>query len=554
MAISGENDKGFFFKCCFFKADLHNGKKYPGITKDRTERVNQGEAYISGKMQSNQVIEESDMFIKASAYATEEDNKLVSTRILYNANGEHAQVSDIYPFLKSQCPTRNESLKAYEWQVFLMNRWLPYQHLLGQKVEELFCWTSCQDRKLLSDRFRRNWWHINSPGEFLTVNYRHYKICPLFMLQRNLRTGKERPIRRLKIERGFSPATVGKCYPGRRAKYSHYPSRTKYKVHFKENERNPRIETMRRSKKGHSHDKLKSKRESAPEFFFKAGVRRSKDCDEEISDVTRSSSISCVSEEEFANDTQNQRLSSENIGSTENISEDTLTWHHEQRYTAKYESEHITSPKYAISPRYTELQMAAKDGRFFSERSNKSCTSPGLNRMDKHFISEEITREVITDRESYTVSPPGGRIFFPRVDRIPNLSVQPQLSTMEITPAVTERGRNKSIGNNEKKLAKCPIDMSSGRLFSPFPPAPFCLDGRVSNNLIMENDDKSSSVRDCSSACSENVYGDWSPDESYSTKEGSVEEARKVSLSDMMDWDTESRAQRSLRETAKIYI
>jgi len=124
-------------------------------------------------------------------------------------------------------------LDSYEWQVLMMNRWLPYKPSIGRKLEALFRYTSRDDRDLLRHIFKRNWWRDNSAGENLTCDYEHYRICPLFMLQRNMRTGKKREIRRQKIVRHYTPTAIQKYYPHHGVQYSHEPLLYKTQVHGK---------------------------------------------------------------------------------------------------------------------------------------------------------------------------------------------------------------------------------------------------------------------------------------------------------------------------------
>jgi len=713
MKISVEKDGTFLSECCFCMADKHNKKQLLGLANDRVVHIDRDKARMSGEKQIKMAMDNRDIVFSASKKDYEKDTYRSSARTLYNPDGEHARISDIYPLVKCPRSARGESVKRYEWQVFLRNKWLPYKHSLGKKLEKLFCYTSCQDLELLSHRFRRNWWKSNGPGEYLTINYRHYKICPLFMLQRNLRTGKERPIRRMKIERDFALAAADKCYPRRRAHYPDYPSHAQYKMHFRGSKKNPRNDTVRKSNKVRSYDKLKSKKKSPPEWFFEGDLLRSKGFDQETSDQTSSSSIvSCVSDEKLGNvnyfpsssneelveflwklhlekyynvfrannvsvqqlvtanlrylvvdlgipkeqskqilwaikgqkcvssiqyeqsptssphgkgglisaspsiytlstlkdqdsgvgivgkycsydeehhqelhssgaesieltevckpvQKQGSRLkvysddfepSCESVGSVGQISDGTFTYH-EQYNTAEYEPEDIVMPKYVSPPGYTEVQIdTTNDDRFISHRSNITQTIQGLNEMYKDFITDEIRERVMTDRESYTVSPAVRHISSPSVDGIPNLNLQPQLrSTKQCIPPETERKGNRSIDNDERKKTKCPSDMTpEKRISSMFPPAELFRDRRGSDSLIIESDDKSSSVRDCSSVCSEDMYGEMSCNESYSStidvvKEESAEEASKVTLSDMITWYRDGKAYSCRGKTKKIY-
>jgi hypothetical protein len=194
-------------------------------------------------------------------------NQRCQACIRHNLNGKKVRVCGIYPSGREYA-----RLKPYEWQVFMMNRWQPYRRSIGLKLEKLF-WNTRRDREILRRKFRRNWWHVGSPAEMLTIKYTHYKICPLFMLQRNLKTGKEREIRRMKIERNSTPVAVQKVSPPCRVQYSH-PSPEHYKMHFGGKDKNPsRGDMQGRRKKVRSHAYSKSRIYSAGSKSHQGRVR-----------------------------------------------------------------------------------------------------------------------------------------------------------------------------------------------------------------------------------------------------------------------------------------
>jgi len=151
----------------------------------------------------------------------QEDIQRGEARMVYKSKGWHTRLSDSYPVVENGLSNRDG--RSYAWQVFMLNRWLPYQKSIAQKLEELFRSSPWSDEQVLKHKYKRNWWRIDSLMPGLTFSYKHYEICPMFMLQRNMNTGKERSIRRVLIKREFLPQVVAK-FPPRRVQESYQPS------------------------------------------------------------------------------------------------------------------------------------------------------------------------------------------------------------------------------------------------------------------------------------------------------------------------------------------
>jgi len=256
MARSRERKSYFLQECCSHIISDQSEKRVTKASDKRKGQAIQRKARLSKEIPIKEAMHIKGISLQTSDYNTyhEVDNQWHQGRITYNTGCGYPRNTDVYPSVNDDIFAReNESLNSYEWQVFLMNKWLPFKQSIGHKIEELFWCTPPRDRELMRNRLQSNWWRAESPGKVLTLTYKHYKICPLFMLQRNMKSGKLRQIRREAIDRTFSAAAMEKCYPRRRNQYFRQPQSARWKLLNRTTDRNPKGYERKKISKVRSH-------------------------------------------------------------------------------------------------------------------------------------------------------------------------------------------------------------------------------------------------------------------------------------------------------------
>jgi len=241
--------------CCSHTADDQSEKKSGRFSEKREGKSLQRKTRMFKEIPINKATRIKDMSLLRSDYNRyhEQEKHRPQGRIIYNADRAYARTATLYPSINGDIFGRgNRVRKSYEWQVFLTNKWLPFKNSIGSKLEEIFWCTSRVDRELMRKRLGSNWWRVDSPGKMLTLHYKHYKICPLFMLQRNMKSGSLRQIRRKKINRHFISAEVEKIYPRRSNQYYRYPWNERYKMQNWSTERKSRCDEQKRLIKNRS--------------------------------------------------------------------------------------------------------------------------------------------------------------------------------------------------------------------------------------------------------------------------------------------------------------
>jgi len=256
MARSLERKSYFLQECCSRTMKDQSEKRVGRASDKRKEQTVQRKARLSTEIPIKVAMHSNGISVWKSDCNTyhEVDNQWHQGRIIYNTGCKHPRLTDLYPSEKGDIfDGENEVWNSYEWQVFLMNKWRPFKHSIGRKIEELFWCTPPRDRELMRKRLKSDWWRADGPGKIFTFTYKHYKICPLFMMQRNMKSGKFRQIRREKIETHFTEGAMEKCYPRRRNQYSRQPQNAQYKMLNRTTKRNPRGYERKRISKARSH-------------------------------------------------------------------------------------------------------------------------------------------------------------------------------------------------------------------------------------------------------------------------------------------------------------
>jgi len=213
-----------------------------------------------------------------SVNSQKEDNNGRKLRILYNENGTHARISDLYPFISGDHSERkNGTVIEHVWQVFIMDRWLQYQPSIGQKLEDLFCYASQANLKPFKKAYKRNWWRESASGDMLTVDYRHYKISPLLMVQRNMKTGRERKIRRQKVRADLMSRELEVISSGHRVQHTRRPRHIKHKRKtYKKHKHKGNSLQRKQDFRSYTHPKVNFRRNGAHHGVFREDVRRSR--------------------------------------------------------------------------------------------------------------------------------------------------------------------------------------------------------------------------------------------------------------------------------------
>jgi len=159
-----------------------------------------------------------------------------------------------------------DNVVEHVWQVFITNRWLTYEASIGQVLEELYRYISPEEAEFLVDKYKTNWWRDNSLGKMLVFDYKNYKICPLLMVQRNMNTGREFPIRRRDIEPD-KVKIVKSLSPRRRARSAQHPRSVHYRRPLqspRKNQRNIRSISLGRMKNMRSDSDALLKKRTSP--------------------------------------------------------------------------------------------------------------------------------------------------------------------------------------------------------------------------------------------------------------------------------------------------
>jgi len=96
------------------------------------------------------------------------------------------------------------------WEALLSDGWTAYADNISREIEKVYRRTRSKDLQVLEEK---TWWQ----NRLFFYKFKQYIISPHFMLQRNTKTGKDRQIRRKKIEQ-ISKVNVEKRVSPRRAK------------------------------------------------------------------------------------------------------------------------------------------------------------------------------------------------------------------------------------------------------------------------------------------------------------------------------------------------
>jgi len=96
------------------------------------------------------------------------------------------------------------------WEALLSDGWTAYADNISREIEKVYRRTRSKGLEVLEEK---TWWQ----NQLFFYKFKQYIISPHFMLQRNTKTGKDRQIRRKKIEQ-ISKVNVEKRASPRRAK------------------------------------------------------------------------------------------------------------------------------------------------------------------------------------------------------------------------------------------------------------------------------------------------------------------------------------------------
>ena len=74
---------------------------------------------------------------------------------------------------------------------------MSYEATISREIEKVFGYIGPGDADVVDDSYRLNWWRDEKHVDMFVYYYKHYKISPLLMLQRNMKSGKTKRIRRI---------------------------------------------------------------------------------------------------------------------------------------------------------------------------------------------------------------------------------------------------------------------------------------------------------------------------------------------------------------------
>jgi len=93
------------------------------------------------------------------------------------------------------------------WEALLSDGWQKYLSRISQQIEKMYQKIKLEDVEKVDENYHNNWWRDNKFDEMFVYRFKYHQISPLFMLQRNINTGRIVKIRRKKVElhsEGFS--------------------------------------------------------------------------------------------------------------------------------------------------------------------------------------------------------------------------------------------------------------------------------------------------------------------------------------------------------------
>jgi len=97
---------------------------------------------------------------------------------------------------KVPVPTEKE---GFIWQLYIMDGWQTYKSDIAWEIEKVFQEIKLHQDEIRNENYKKVWWHENPKLTKFVYAYRHYKISPFLSIQRNMKTGVDKIIRRKDI-------------------------------------------------------------------------------------------------------------------------------------------------------------------------------------------------------------------------------------------------------------------------------------------------------------------------------------------------------------------